>query len=73
MTLMREIVAEFAISSASEMLSSARLLGDPWKRVFVEEGGERWRIPFEYALTGNNADEIKAAAEERQEMIANYS
>jgi len=26
-----------------------------------------------YALTGDDADEVRAAAEERQEMIANYS
>jgi hypothetical protein len=26
-----------------------------------------------YALAGDDADEVKAAAEERQEMIANYS
>jgi antitoxin SocA-like protein len=70
MGLMREIVAEFA----GEIIGSARLPGDPWERVFVEQGGERRKIPFEYSLAGTDADdEVKAAAEEHREMIANYS
>lgn len=73
MKLMREIVAEFALSSAGEILSSARLPGDPWARTFVREGGDRQKIPFEYALAGVDADEAKAAAKEHEEMLANYS
>jgi antitoxin SocA-like protein len=63
LALMREIVAEFA----SEMIRSAYLPGDPW------DGMERQKIPFEYAFTGADADEVKAAAREYEEMLANYS
>lgn len=73
MKLMREIVEEFRLFSAGETLNSARLPGDPWERIFVQQGGERQKIPFEYALTGADADEVRAAAREHEEMIANYS
>ena len=37
------------------------------------EGRERQKIPFEYALTGTDADEVEAAAKEHEEILANYS
>jgi hypothetical protein len=39
----------------------------------LREGRERQKIPFEYALTGTDADEVKAAAKEHEEILANYS
>jgi hypothetical protein len=39
----------------------------------LREGRERQKIPFEYALTGADADEVKAAAKEHEEILANYS
>jgi uncharacterized phage-associated protein len=73
MALLKEVADEFALSYADEMIYSTHLPGNPWDRVFNQEGRKQKKIPFEYALSGEDAEEVKEAAIEHEEMLKNYA
>ena len=73
LALLKEVADEFSLSYANEMIQSTHLPGNPWDRVFNQEGRKQKKIPFEYALSEDDAEEVKEAAIEHEEMLANYS
>jgi uncharacterized phage-associated protein len=73
MALLKEVAEEFGLSYAGERVHSTHLSGDPWDRVFNQEGRRQKKIPFEYALSEDDAEEVKEAAIEHEEMLKNYA
>jgi uncharacterized phage-associated protein len=73
LAILKEVADQFSISYAGEMVNSTHLPGDPWDRVFNLEGNRQKKIPFEYALNGEDTEEVKEAAIEHEEMHKNYA
>lgn len=73
LAILKEVADQFSISYANEMVESTHLPGDPWDRVYNLEERKQQKIPFEYAINGEGAEEVKNAAKEHQDMLANYS
>lgn len=71
--LLESIAYDFDLSKAEDMIHSTHLPGDPWERVFVQEGRRNQEIPYEYAVTGNDAEDVLEAAQEHREILLHYA
>ncbi len=73
LAILKDVSYRYALDSAEEMIESTHLPSQPWHLVYNEQGKKQQFIPYEYVLSQNPlAEEIRIAATEHEEVLANY-
>jgi uncharacterized phage-associated protein len=71
--MLNELAQEFERTNADDMILRTHLENEPWHEIFVKRGREQQEIPYPLAVLAQEAEEISSIAEERKEMMLNYS
>jgi uncharacterized phage-associated protein len=70
MRLMRGLADEFRDARSDDMVEASHLENLPWYKVYVEEGGRRQRIPYDYALRKQERETLRPVIAEREALVA---
>lgn len=70
--ILKQLSEEFCDTLADDMIEKTHLKSLPWSRVYEKEGRKQELIPYEYALSPHESEEIKNTSNESGEMRANY-
>ena len=69
MRLMERLAGEYETALADDMVEATHLENMPWDKVYNQQSGRQWPIPYELAVRSQEADEVLRIARERRELV----
>ncbi|HZI17830.1 MAG TPA: Panacea domain-containing protein [Pyrinomonadaceae bacterium] len=73
LALLHSLADRYAMSNGNEMIEATHVETLPWHKVYNVEGNRRGHIPYEYALSGEDADLIRELESEHKEIVEAYN
>lgn len=70
--IMEELAEEFRDAKAEDIVEATHLENLPWHEIYVTEGRQQDRIPYELALRKEEEDVMRRLAEEREAVIDHF-
>ncbi|HST54070.1 MAG TPA: Panacea domain-containing protein [Pyrinomonadaceae bacterium] len=72
LTILKDLADRYEMSKADEMIEATHVETLPWHRVYNVEHQQRGKIPYEYALSEDEADLIRDLEQEHREIVEAY-
>ncbi len=67
--LLGKLASEYLDAKADDMIEATHLENMPWDKVYNKQGKQRAEIPYEYALSINEKEEMLEIIREREAMF----